>query len=53
MNRMNRDELFEKFERHTSDKLTNYMEVWDLVWRIDKVSDVSELAETINAGLRT
>jgi len=51
-NPMDVDELYDKYSRLTKDLLTNYKDVWDLVWRLDKVSDIREVNEAINSGLK-
>ena len=51
MNPMTRDELYNKYERLVKDRLSNYKDVWDLVWRLEKLSDIKELSEAIKEGL--
>jgi len=51
-NPMNVDELYDKYSRLTKEVLNNYKDVWDLVWRLDKISNIREVNETINAGLK-
>lgn len=51
-NRMSKDEIYEKYERLTRNRLDNYKEIWDMVWNIDKLRDVSVILESINSGLR-
>ena len=50
-NPLKSEELYEKFERLTKDKLNNYKDIWDMVWRLESLGDVSEINEAINAGL--
>ena len=50
-NPMDINELYEKYERLVSDRLGNYKEVWDVVWRLESLSNVNEIMETINKGL--
>ncbi len=51
-NPMNVDELYDKYSRLTKEVLNNYKDVWDLVWRLDKLSNIREINETINVGLK-
>lgn len=51
-NPMNIDELYDKYSRLTKEVLNNYKDVWDLVWRLDKISNIREINETINTGLK-
>ena len=50
-NPMDVNELYEKYERLVSDRLGNYKEVWDTVWRLESISGVNEIIETVNKGL--
>ncbi len=50
-NPMSSEELYEKFERLTKDRLSNYKDIWDMVWRLESLSDIREINEAINAGL--
>lgn len=51
MNPMTRDELYSKYEMLVKDRLSNYRDVWDLVWRLEKLPDIKELSEAIREGL--
>lgn len=51
-NPMNIDELYDKYSRLTKDILSNYKDVWDLAWRLDKISSIREINEAINVGLK-
>ena len=50
-NPMNIEELYEKYSRLSENVIMNYKDVWDLVWRLDKVSNIKEINELINTGL--
>ena len=51
-NPMTVDELYDKYSRLTKEVITNYKDVWDLVWRLDTIDNIREINETINAGLK-
>jgi len=52
MNPLTKDELWDKYYKLTSERLTNYKDLWDLIWKVDKISDIKEINETINQGLK-
>jgi 2-methylcitrate dehydratase len=50
-NPMSIEELYEKYSRLVENVIMNYKDVWDLVWRLEKLSNIREINELINTGL--